>query len=102
MESLHWDNSIEYPEHMFPWRNKNNISIIWLEKISYLECTDFYLTTSVLMQEEMRLISWKIFWKAKGFNPKTDTEKFQIASALDYHDLKCLNIHKFDFCLQLG
>ena len=36
LEAPRQDASNEYPQHMFSWRNKKDISIFWMKKVPYL------------------------------------------------------------------
>ena len=41
LEVPHRGTSNEYPQHMFLWRNKKNISIFLLKKVLYLELCSY-------------------------------------------------------------
>ena len=71
-----WGASNEYPQHIFSWRNKKNISIFRLEQVP---CLELWIIFAVNM-------SW-VFFRKKGYNTsrriwlsyRMQTEKVQIA-----------------------
>ena len=42
IEAPLWGASNEYPQHMFLWQSKKNISTFWFIKAPYLELEPYY------------------------------------------------------------
>ena len=72
LEVPHWGTSNEYPQYMFSWRNKKNISDLWLKKGMHQEnkkklcyvylAVTAYFVLEVLLHLAVTLYLWGMWY----------------------------------------
>ena len=60
LEAPHQGASNEYPQHMFPWRNKKNISTFWMKKNAFSSYGPYGTVVLTLLFVTRKILQMKL------------------------------------------